>query len=964
MTDSIDKKSNEKRDSLDVDLDALLDEAESSLLPVNELQDEEDALDRLLMNTGFDADDALGQANVKAVEDVGVYDDLDAFLGIDDFDKDFGLSATTQATETGELERAVERLPVASLNEQQDDEDAIDRLLMNVSLDGDMDRDIAKIEEQDDFSDFSDFTEPDRVSAAKAEEAEQAIGNPTSPTDNIDHPAEGIDEFADFDGFGEGFDESDLIQDDEVETAAPAVADLSVDNKEQPVTVEGSDEKDAGEIEELDDFSDFSDFNEPDMVSIVEAEKPEQVSENPSSPTDDADAADEIDEFADFDGFGEGFDESDLIQDDGVEIAAPAVADLSTGNEEPQAVADEVDEFADFDGFGEGFDESDLIQDDEIEIAAPAVADLSADNEEPQAVADNLSNDLQNDEDRFDNLFADLGFDEEDALEPANEKTNDLPDEADDFSGFGDDFNASDLIKDDEAETSEPAKAKEEQLATVDELSNDFQDDENSFDSLFADVGLEAVEDLEQPSIKKDEFGDDADLNDFFQLDEVSDDFSKQIEEAQLAETEKSLTQDDDFLLPDFDITADTEMSGIGGNSGIKQDEFADAFGNSDFLNEDEAVQAFGLETTELQSNTNQVVAEAEPKQAVDTGNVEGIEKVKLEPFEFEREDMLKQLAEAEKKVKKTKIFSYVALGFGAVALSTAAGLGVMTYNAKSEVTKLTESVSSLEANLAKNAVTPPNEEIKAMRNSVVQLNQQVNGFITELKGNPQSPGDLLNDKLSDIAAKQDMVSKALDVLQVKVGVEGKPSVVEQPKIEVAHEPAPVKEAAAHEAAPVKTEAVSNKKDIVREPAPSKEVVAQKIVSTKDSDIHGATPAKVETAPVKAKTEPEALTAKPAQPIEPAKVTVKEEPVKERRPEAVGKWGVNLVALKQEWFARSKAAEFARQGIFAEVVPVHERNTTMYRLRVGGFKTKAEANANTARIKQTLNLDSVWVSDN
>ena len=46
-------------------------------------------------------------------------------------------------------------------------------------------------------------------------------------------------------------------------------------------------------------------------------------------------------------------------------------------------------------------------------------------------------------------------------------------------------------------------------------------------------------------------------VEDFFKLNEVSDDFSKQIEN-QLAEAEKISTQDkqgDDLLLPDFDIS-------------------------------------------------------------------------------------------------------------------------------------------------------------------------------------------------------------------------------------------------------------------------------------------------------------------------------------------------------------------------------------------------------------------------
>jgi len=52
------------------------------------------------------------------------------------------------------------------------------------------------------------------------------------------------------------------------------------------------------------------------------------------------------------------------------------------------------------------------------------------------------------------------GFDTEDALEQAGEKADELvadvslSNEIDDFSGFGDDFDISDLIQDDEAEAS------------------------------------------------------------------------------------------------------------------------------------------------------------------------------------------------------------------------------------------------------------------------------------------------------------------------------------------------------------------------------------------------------------------------------------------------------------------------------------------------------------------------------
>jgi len=253
--------------------------------------------------------------------------------------------------------------------------------------------------------------------------------------------------------------------------------------------------------------------------------------------------------------------------------------------------------------------------------------------------------------------------------------------------------------------------------------------------------------------------------------------------------------------------------------------------------------------------------------------------------------------------------------------------------------------------------------------NSVAQLNHQVYGFITELKGNSQIPVDLLNSNVSGIVAKQGMVSKALDTLQVKMGWEGKmlleSLVAEPPKVDAVHEPAPAKEVNAHEIAPVKTEHAPIKEDVAHEHVATKE---DKIAPTKERAKHEAAPVKKveavpvpEIAPAKVKAKPETA---PAKPIIPPAAVLKEETVEPSKQSSAGKWGINLVAFKQEWFARSKAAEFARLGVFAEVIPVYEKNTAMYRLRVGGFKSKAEAMSNTNRIKKTLNLGSVWVSDN
>jgi len=1043
MNDSIDKKSNEKRDNLDVDLDAMLDKAESSLLPMNDFQDDEDAIDRLLMDAGFDMDDELMQPEAKKdidiVKDIDLHDELDDFLSFDGFGDDFNKQEKTQAAGVG-LNEAAGNSSFTSSNEHE--EDAIDRLLMNAGFDAAdeptqeiEDVDAAELEELNDFSDFSDFNEPEIVPVVEIDEPEPAIKNFSMLEDDVDL-ADEIDHV----------DESDMIQEDEVEASAPAMAEIEESYVEDDVDVD----------EELDHFSDFSDFNEPDIIPAVEVDEPEYVAENLSAHVDDAGLPDDVDDFSSlnddfnesdliqddedetsastesesspapqaaveqlsddedtvglpdeidgFSSFGDDFNESDLIQDDENETSASTESESSPA---PQAAVEQLsddedtvglpDEIDGFSSLGDDFNESDLIQDDENETSASTESEPSP---APQAAIEQLSDDEDNVglPDEVDDLFglgddfneSDLIQDDEDeasastesesspAPQAAVEQLSDdgdtvgLPDEVDDLFGLGDDFNESDMIQDDDVEALAPVESEsnQRQKLAVEEPFNDLQN-ENSFDSLLMDAGFDAEDEVGQTVAKTDAIGDDVDLSeidDFFQLDEVSDDFSNEKEQDQLAETDEPSTQDeDDFLLPDFDITADMEVPGMGGSSGIKEDELADVFGDTDFLNEDEVGRAsFEPEIAELKPGDNEAIFDSQAKQAGDTA-IEDFENTKT----FEQEEIKKQLEDAENRVKKAKRFSYVAIGLGAVALSAAAGLGVMIYNAKSEVSKLTEQVSTLEASLAKNSEKNPNEEINAVMNSVVQLNQQVYGFITELKGNPQFPVDLLTNKVPDIAAKQSMVSKALDMLQVKMGEDGKellkPSAIESPKIEIAHEPAAVKEVTAHEPASVKTDATQEHAPIKEghEPAPTTEKTAHEIAPTKERAKHEATPAKVEavseTAPVKVKAQPEVV---PAKPITPPKAVFKEEPVTVYRPTVTGKWGVNLVALKQEWFAKSKAAEFARLGVFAEVIPVYEKNTTMYRLRVGGFKSKAEALSNTDRIKKTLNLDSVWVSDN
>ncbi|WP_150048039.1 SPOR domain-containing protein [Methylomonas rhizoryzae] len=73
-------------------------------------------------------------------------------------------------------------------------------------------------------------------------------------------------------------------------------------------------------------------------------------------------------------------------------------------------------------------------------------------------------------------------------------------------------------------------------------------------------------------------------------------------------------------------------------------------------------------------------------------------------------------------------------------------------------------------------------------------------------------------------------------------------------------------------------------------------------------------------------------------------------------------WAVNLIAFKQDWYAKRKAEEYAGKGVPAKVSKTENKGEVWYRLSVDGFNSQYDAAAYAAKIKKTLNLDSVWVA--
>jgi cell division septation protein DedD len=962
MTDS---KSKEKRDKLDADLDSMLNEVQFPQSPTDEFQDEEDAIDRLLKNAGFDSDHDVGDDNEPDLPDLSSLDDLKDEFNESELNRQFSSQIAGSKDESSDQAK----------NQIQDDEDALDRLPMTVGFDDEKEHSITQDESK--HEETEDFLELDNQSE---------ILPVSDPAENSSVEEAELDDYL---GLVNDIDELDVIEDDQSVEPVPALVDLIV--PEEPTDSE----------DDLSHFTDFSDFTEQDtedtaavIVESDELDKPgsDQIEESAStiasSLIEETNAVSELDYISDI------TESKEVVQD------STEMPEVAVDGSEQTFLADETElseKEIGFSGFGDDVgmvdisqgvsDETmaNLIDEDLVEQTSQTKAEFVADDgnddflkqiEDQIAEAENLSQNKQ----EVDFITADEGNDDflkqiEDQIAEA-ESLSQIKQEEDFITADegNDDFLKQ--IEDQIAEAESLSQNKqEEDFITADEGNDDFL---KQIENQIAEA-----ENLSQN--KQDDFIADDDI---YKLDEISDDFSRKIED-QLAEAENLSKspdkQEDDFLLPDFDISAGFEDASNASDTVTKEDELDVFFGDTGFLNQEDAIQVAEPDG----SGFDEAVIEPMPIPVKGTEAVEEVTSVTSSPSESGSEGFKKQLEAAQNAVKKTRLLVYIALGFAGVAVSAAVGLGIVTYGAKTEVSKLTGTVSTLEASLAKIAENNPDKEINTMVHSVAALNQQVYGLISELKGNAQLPADLLDNKIADLVAKQDLVSKALSMLQVKMGdaldkVTIEPLVLETHKPELTQVPPTLAPTPVKEIAPVKTdethapakEAVdhlSAKKEAIKEIGLNNDKAKPEPVPAKVDEKSEAAPVKTETkpekpaakvvvaptpTPTKIKTQPEPVIAKPVAPV-------KQEPENAKSQQTSGKWGVNLVAFKQEWFAKSKAAEFARQGVYAEVMPVTDNNnSTLYRLRVGGFKNKAEATASKDKIKKILNLDSVWVSDN
>lgn len=516
------------------------------------------------------------------------------------------------------------------------------------------------------------------------------------------------------------------------------------------------------------------------------------------------------------------------------------------------------------------------------------------------------SDELMDDDDAIDKLLMENAFDEQE-----------LSDEEDDFGRL---FTDETVSEDQE----------------IDEFDDDLQ------------VGDEIV----QPETKSPRstdpvgFSDDsamAEIDEFADFDEFAD-IEPELPEPPRKEAVETVPEpefdNDDFTLAEFDIS-DAEDT---------VDEFATTTEQDDALEE----VSIEFEATDDPENTKDDLAEpgflvyddaaAQPEQTVKPV-VDDVMSTQISQLFSEQETLKDQLAalsgsigqghaeEIDRLTKlhnqlkkqldnhaKTPIIAYLALAVGILALLTAGTFVYLGMSTDSDIESLSESVSTLEENQTElNALL-----IKKDVQKIAEINPA-----TDPSGplaDPQVVADQSNEQTA-ITSTKDESNSAL----AQMGEKG--TSVEQLEA-------------------VEGDSESKSLDAVKASEPTEEA---KSLSTEKNEQVAALEAKIRELEAKLA----AATASPA----PKTVKKPVAPVKRSpaRTTPTARWAVNLISFKQDWYANRKAAEFAKQGISAKVIPVQVKGETWYRLSVFGFKSRDEASAYAARVKRTHNLDSVWI---
>ena len=943
MTKSANKPVKVSRDSLDLDLDARLDEA-TSTLTLDDEPPEGDALDQVLARAKKELDTNLPKELPQVPEELeGIHsiksdsmtslenqlaaametsivsdDELDNLLGSAGFDFDSLLGESSNELKPNEIEMNEDSLMAA-----------VDELL-NIGAFDNAESEPEMIEET------PIKPKPKRKTKLEPEPEIIAEALPEIVTEELPE-IEQEPEIVEFDE-----NEFETVSELTVEPEA-ALNDL-VDSVpfEESLTVDS---------EEL-NSEDFNSFNSVDDEPLVE------ISTSAESLDDDLNAMQQFDELNEtMENKNDAVTGFDLLDDDTTE----------------KEVATSVTETVDDDDWMKQLDDLENFETPETEAVLPVNLEKVAD-ELPEIVDD--EDDWMKQLDELENFETP----ETEAALPVNlEKTADeLPEIVDE----DDWMKQLDELENAESEAALPVDLEK----TADELPEIVDDDDwmKQLDEL-ENAESEAAEAALPVNLEKtaDELPEIVD----------EDDWMKQLDELENAESESA-----EAALPvDLEKTAD-ELPEIvdDGDDWMKQlDELDDHdedtakmlmdAGSENLANTFNIADEAEADTAKLIDEDAPIVKAAEPTVSQEKENNDlAMSQLRADQDSVDSKNK-QQFAEVEKKRKKTAMFGYIALGVGVIGLLGSAGIGWLSYDTKNNTETLNESVTALEGKLNTFLSKNPEKEIENLKVSVEQLNQKVEKIaaaqiivppVAAIK--PNSPVDLLNGKAAVPASNGKIESPITTSLSVAApSIDNSASVIETTPLKSVESvkladmtKKSAKKAEAVKAAEIDKATEKAEAELLIQKIEKANAVAKAAANANDKNdaqrkvdrYSGRMTRGMAHAGRKDKTENAVATKTNV--IAPVKEVLNAE-IKPQKAIPAGKYSVNVISYQQEWFAQSKAAEFKQKGIPVEVVPVDANNSgTKFRLKVGGFKSKAEASAYANKIKNANGGNEPWVGVN
>jgi len=413
------------------------------------------------------------------------------------------------------------------------------------------------------------------------------------------------------------------------------------------------------------------------------------------------------------------------------------------------------------------------------------------------------------DDDAIDRLLMDDAFAEDDQVDSLLEESG----SGQETSNDTDEFDVDDLInsvstekeaevddfaEDDFAETEE---LEEQQPEISVNKTEETVEDEFDVDDLLNSVAAEASDEIDVFSEDEPEQGQTApvkddvvsenneteenqeDMEDEFDIDDLIDSESPKKQAASEVGDDKA---DDDFLMADFDISADDEEGLV--ESDIDEEEshpdldVSSSEHNEELHNE---LNAQAAQTTQALAQANSAIkklsAQVSKLGSSNEGLTEQIKEItatttekadlaaeEIDTLQKEQRKLRKALKESESKVP---VITYVVMAIAILALLVGGGLGAIGFGAQTDVESLAELVATLEEDIeiisAKDS-TSDVKEINFKINALEIKDEGLDSQLAELTQEIQKP-NTLKTVVDDLAVQNDHAQIAIEKLLASV---------------------------------------------------------------------------------------------------------------------------------------------------------------------------------------------------